>query len=206
MKRATVYLQDMADIAARKHEKPISYESFRGQLKLRGQSRRPEELFRRAVVAAVWAYAPYSNFAVGAAVETVDGRIFTGANMENASYGLTVCAEVGALQAAANAGALDRVARIAIVGGTMAQPGKRTAKVVTPCGRCRQLIQESAELSGRRIEVWCANLALTDFLRRPIAKLLPNSFRPASLGVKKDWDKVAAEFRRKMARRGFAGN
>ena len=169
-------------------------------------TRRPEELFRRAVEVAVYAYAPYSNFAVGAAVETVDGRIFTGANMENASYGMTVCAEVGALQAAANAGVLDRVARIAIVGGTMAQPGKRTAKAVTPCGRCRQLILESAELSGRSIEVWCANLALTDFLRTPIAKLLPKSFGPANLGVKKDWEKVAEEFRGKMARRGFVGS
>jgi homotetrameric cytidine deaminase len=66
----------------------------------------PVALFEAARNAASNAYAPYSGFAVGAAVETSDGRTFVGANMENASYGLTVCAEVGALQAASSAGAL----------------------------------------------------------------------------------------------------
>jgi cytidine deaminase len=163
---------------------------------------KPEELLQRAVQAAVEAYAPYSHFAVGAAVELADGTIFTGANMENASYGLTVCAEVGALQKAANAGVLDRVVRIAIVGGLMKNPLDPKGAVVTPCGRCRQLIFEAAELAQTDIEVWCANLALTrPFKHWPIAKLLPEGFGPATLKVTDEWGKLARAFRKKMGAR-----
>lgn len=77
------------------------------------------------------AYAPYSNFAVGAALLTSDGRVFTGCNVENASYGLTVCAERIAVFKAVSEGARDFVA-IAVVSDTGA----------TPCGACRQVLVE----------------------------------------------------------------
>ena len=140
----------------------------------------PYELLRAARDAARNAYAPYSNFAVGAAVQTSDGSVFIGANMENASYGLTVDAEVGALQAASTAGKLADVVRIAVVGGTIGKE-ERDGAIVTPCGRCRQLILESAHLGSRDIEVWCANSDLSSINSFKISELLPHAFGPANL-------------------------
>jgi homotetrameric cytidine deaminase len=93
------------------------------------------ELFTAAVGARERAYAPYSHFTVGAALETTDGRRFTGSNVENASYGLTVCAERTAIVAAVHAGARG-IAAIAVTG----PDGVTTA----PCGACRQVIAEFA--------------------------------------------------------------
>jgi cytidine deaminase len=140
----------------------------------------PYELLRAAASAARNAYAPYSNFAVGAALQTSDGSVFAGANMENASYGLTMCAEVGALQAASTAGKLADVVRIGIAGGNL-RADKCDGEIVTPCGRCRQLILESARLGSRDIEVWCANLDLSSIKCFKISELLPHGFGPANL-------------------------
>src|SRR6185295_18105561 len=96
------------------------------------------------------AYAPYSRFAAGAAVESRDGSVFIGTNMENASYGLSMCAEVGALQAALAAGKHGEIVRMAVVGGRL---DGSSGGVVTPCGRCRQLIFEASQRSGVDIEV-----------------------------------------------------
>src|SRR5919204_5045420 len=92
-----------------------------------------EELLDLARAAAAKAYAPYSNFHVGCAIESVDGEVVTGANMENACYRLGICAEQSALTVAQHAFGLDKVARIAVVGGS-------GAMVCTPCGGCRQAI------------------------------------------------------------------
>lgn len=81
------------------------------------------------------AYAPYSHFAVGACLRTVDGALFSGANMENASYGLTLCAEAGALLAMVASGA-RQVTDIVVVSDA---PG-----FCPPCGACRQRLQEFA--------------------------------------------------------------
>jgi len=91
------------------------------------------ELRAAARAAREHAYAPYSTFAVGAAVETTDGRRFSGANVENASYGLTICAERTAVFAAVLAGA-RRLAAVAVSG-----PDGTTT---TPCGACRQVLAE----------------------------------------------------------------
>ena len=138
-----------------------------------------QPLLNAAVTAAQHAYAPYSRFAVGAAVQTSDGRIFASANMENASYGLSLCAEVGALQVASSAGALAHVVRIAVVGAPMGTPN--TGQIVTPCGRCRQFILESAQIGGRDIEICCADTGLTQIQTFKISELLPHGFGPANL-------------------------
>jgi cytidine deaminase len=92
-----------------------------------------EPLIRAAIQARERAYARYSNFHVGAALLTADGRIFTGCNVENVSYGLTICAERSAVFAAIAAGQqqFERLA-LAISGAA------------TPCGACRQVLFEFA--------------------------------------------------------------
>jgi cytidine deaminase len=93
------------------------------------------ELIARARAARAFAYAPYSDFAVGAAVLTADGRVFTGCNIENASYGLTMCAERVALFKAISEGVRE-FRRLAIVADTEV--------LISPCGACRQVLWEFA--------------------------------------------------------------
>ena len=134
-----------------------------------------EQLLERARAAAERAYAPYSNFRVGCAVESVDGQVITGANMENACYRLGVCAEQSALTAAQHAFGLDKVARIAVVGGN-------GSIVCTPCGGCRQAILEAAQLGGRDVEILCGSGDGSAIERHSIGELIPFGFGPANLG------------------------
>ena len=131
-----------------------------------------EKLVAAARAAALKAYAPYSKFAVGCAVESIDGAVALGANIENACYRLGLCAEQAALAAAQQAFGLAQVARIAVVALSGDAP-------VTPCGGCRQAIAEVAHLSGIDIEIICAAPDRTD--RHTIASLLPHSFGPDHL-------------------------
>src|SRR6185436_8674341 len=94
----------------------------------------PSSLVERARAAALRAYAPYSRFSVGCAIESVDGEIAVGSNMENACYRLGVCAEISALTAASQAFGLGRIARIAVAGGHVGAGGALAgAAPVTPC-------------------------------------------------------------------------
>ena len=133
-----------------------------------------EQLLDLARAAAAKAYAPYSNFHVGCAIESVDGEVVTGANMENACYRLGVCAEQSALTAAQHKFGLDKVARIAVAGGT-------DATVCTPCGGCRQAILEAAQWSGRDVVIICASGDGSGVERHTIAELIPFGFGPANL-------------------------
>ena len=135
-----------------------------------------EQLLAMAREAAAKAYAPYSNFCVGCAIESVDGEVVTGGNMENACYRLGLCAEQSALTAAQHAFGLDKVARIAVVGGA-------DATVCTPCGGCRQAILEAAQLSGRDIEILCGNGDASAVDRHRIGELIPFGFGPANLDL-----------------------
>ena len=133
-----------------------------------------EQLVALAREAAAKAYAPYSNFRVGCAVESADGEVVTGANMENACYRLGVCAEQSALTAAQHRFGLDKVARIAVAGGS-------GDMVCTPCGGCRQAILEAAQLSGRDVEILCASGDGSALQRFTIGELIPAGFGPANL-------------------------
>src|SRR5688500_4372629 len=116
-----------------------------------------QELVERARAAALRAYAPYSRFHVGCAIESANGEVVTGANMGNACYRLGICAEQSALTAAQAAFGLDKVARIAVAGGRIEGDALAGDGVVTPCGGCRQAILEAAQLSGTDIEILCTN-------------------------------------------------
>jgi len=133
-----------------------------------------EQLLELAREAAAKAYAPYSHFQVGCAIESVDGEFVTGANMENACYRLGVCAEQSALTAAQHKFGLDKVGRIAVAGGG-------GGVVCTPCGGCRQAILEAAQLSGRDVEILCGSGDGSAVERHTIAELLPSGFGPANL-------------------------
>ena len=142
----------------------------------------PHPLVEQAREAAQAAYAPYSRFSVGCAVESVDGKVAVGANMENACYRLGVCGEIAALTAANQAFGLDRISRIAVAGGHVGADGRLTgATLVTSCGGCRQSILEAAQAGGRDIEVISSNGDGTDFKVMRISELLPLGFGPANL-------------------------
>jgi len=127
-----------------------------------------ESLIAAAAAVRLQAYAPYSRFAVGAAIRAEDGRVYVGANVENASYPEGICAEAAAI-AAMIAGGARRIEAMAVVAAG-AQP-------VPPCGGCRQRIAEFAA-AGTPI-----HLATVDGARRhvTIGALLPFSFGAAHL-------------------------
>jgi cytidine deaminase len=138
-----------------------------------------QELLLRARTTSVRAYAPYSGFGVGAAVRSRAGFIYVGANLENASYGLTLCAECSALSAALTAEDF-RVEAIAVIGGHLDGHAGSNA-VITPCGRCRQLIFEAAQVAKVDTRVICANMDLSKILATTISALLPSGFGPKDL-------------------------
>jgi len=149
-----------------------------GHQTLRDLARHDALLVRTAARHRKNAYAPYSSFTVGAAVRTRRGRVHAGANMENASYGLTICAEVSALSRATTDGDAKGVEAIAVVGG----PRRGSARsLVTPCGRCRQLILEASHLAGRPIRVICCSGDLRTIVVATIEDLLPFGFGPDNL-------------------------
>lgn len=123
-----------------------------------------KELFEYAQAAMQRAYAPYSGFFVGAAVLTTTGEVFGGANIENASYGASLCAERVALAAAVFAGYRSEIARIAICASD--------GRPAMPCGICRQVLVEL----GPRIQV----ITGTDSLHlttHTAEALLPEAFK-----------------------------
>jgi len=135
-----------------------------------------------ALVAAAWAarlraYAPYSRFAVGAALAFEDGAVITGSNVENASYGLSLCAETVAAAQAMQQGRRGGLIAVAVAGG----PVGGAESPVTPCGRCRQMLYELAALGGTDPLVWCA--AGENIGEARLSALLPDAFGPHVPGL-----------------------
>ena len=141
-------------------------------------------LIAAAREAALNAHAPYSRFGVGAAVLLSDGSVVTGTNFENASYGLSLCAETVALATANAQGRLRDVVAIGVIGGPISADGRPTGeKPVGPCGRCRQVINEAAQMGRRDVVVWCAGAEGDAIERHLISELLPHAFGPGDLGI-----------------------
>jgi cytidine deaminase len=107
-----------------------------------------------------------------------NGQIVTGSNFENASYGMTLCAETVAISKANSDGQLRTIREIAVAGGLAGQVGTG-ADPITPCGRCRQIIKEVADLTQTDIPVHCAHA--TGYATYRLSELLPHGFGPASL-------------------------
>lgn len=139
-------------------------------------------LIDAALAAARNAYAPYSRFAVGAALLLADGTIVPGCNLENASYGLSLCAETVALASANAAGRLRDVVAVGIAGGAITPRGIEGDTPVYPCGRCRQVLNEAADLGARDLLIFCASADGTVLRRHLLSELLPHAFGPGDLG------------------------
>ncbi len=129
------------------------------------------------------AHAPYSNFAVGAALLLTDGSIVTGTNFENASYGLSLCAETVAVARANADGRLREIVAIGIIGGMMRGGVAHGTDPIRPCGRCRQILNEAAQMGGRDLAVYCAGAEGEAFETHRLSDLLPHAFGPADLGI-----------------------
>ena len=127
-----------------------------------------QELIRMALAARERAYAPYSDFMVGAALRAEDGRIFTGCNVENAAYPAGICAERNAIFHAVAEGRMDFV-RLVVAG--------RGEDFCVPCGICRQVIREFAP----QLEIICLN-GMGEERSFSLEELLPHSFGPEHLG------------------------
>jgi cytidine deaminase len=140
-------------------------------------------LIAAARTAARHAHAPYSRFGVGAAVLLTDGSLVTGANVENASYGLSLCAETVAIATASAAGRLGDVVAIGIVGGALADGAITGDAIVRPCGRCRQTLNEAAQIGRRDLVVHCAGATGDAVQSYRLSELLPDAFGPADLGI-----------------------
>jgi len=125
-----------------------------------------KNLIKKAVAAMRRAYAPYSRFCVGAALLTREGRVFQGCNVENASYGLTLCAERTALGAAISAGQ-RRFTAIAVASSAQTAP--------VPCGACLQALAEFCQPDFVILTVAARNPAA--MVIYPLKDLLPRAFR-----------------------------
>lgn len=125
-----------------------------------------QDLVQRAMQARQWAYAPYSNYRVGAALLADSGRIYSGVNVENAAYPTGICAERVAVFSAVAEGERSFQA-IAVV----------TSNGGSPCGACRQVLSEF----GLDLRVIIANEAGEITLETDVASLLPGAFRPDQL-------------------------
>ena len=122
-----------------------------------------EALRGRAVEAMRRAYVPYSSYPVGAAAIVDDGRVVSGCNVENASYGVTLCAECGLVSELVNTGG-GRLTHAVCVNGS--------GEVIMPCGRCRQLLWEHG---GADLLLWTVTGV------KPMTDVLPDAFGPEDL-------------------------
>ena len=116
--------------------------------------------------------ASYSKVHVDTALGFADGRIITAADVENASYGLSLCAETTAVAKAMSEGIRGGLLAVAVVSGA--------GPMLSPCGRCRQVLSKLAQLGGTDPLVYCANGG--EMLEVRLSQLLPLAFGPSSLG------------------------
>lgn len=124
-----------------------------------------DQLYKLGLEARSLSYSPYSHFAVGAVIECRDGKVFKGANIENAAFGLTMCAERNAIfQAYLNGYRNDDFLQLLIVADS--------EEITSPCGSCRQVLRELFSLDA---PIYCCNLQ-KKYIITNVKELLPYSF------------------------------
>jgi cytidine deaminase len=134
-----------------------------------------DDLIAAARSAAAHSYSPYSRFPVGAALLFADGSVVTGTNIENASYGLALCAETVAVSKAMADGVRGGLVKVAVTGPDDQGGGSP----ITPCGVCRQVLTELAQLGGTDPDILC--VGDREVRKVKLTELLPDAFGPASL-------------------------
>lgn len=130
-------------------------------------------LMKAAMDAREYAYTPYSNYRVGAALLTKSGKIYSGCNIENAAYTPTICAERTAFSKAVSEGEMEFSA-IAVVGG----PKDNPLELAPPCGVCRQVMMEFCDPSTFRVVLGTSE---EDYREYTLEELLPSGFGPGNL-------------------------
>ena len=146
-----------------------------GGPKMTLDEKQEKELIAAARKAGENAYAPYSDYQVGAALLFDDGAVITGSNVENASYGVALCAETVAVSRAFGEGRRGGLIAVAVTGPL----DKGDGAPITPCGRCRQVLNEIAQLGDTDPIVLC--VGKTEVRRVTLSELLPHAFGPAHL-------------------------
>lgn len=144
-----------------------------------GLTKAQKKLVLRADKAKEYAYNPYSKFYVGAALLTENNRTFSGCNVENASYGLTNCAERTTIFKAVSEGCTLFKSLAIVTRGEDFIVEDPTG----PCGACRQVIKEFSSLSGKDIDLILSSTKMDKIYITSIDELLPSSFGPADLGM-----------------------
>ncbi|MEL6877557.1 MAG: cytidine deaminase [Pseudomonadota bacterium] len=134
-----------------------------------------DSLIAKAKQAASKSYSPYSNYAVGAALLFENGDVVTGTNIENASYGLSLCAETIAVSKAMADGVRGGLIAVAVTG----PPDSGDGEPITPCGRCRQVLNELAQLGRTDPDIFCAGSS--EVRQVKLSQLLPHAFGPGHL-------------------------
>ncbi len=149
------------------------------EIKYRELNLTQKKLLEKASEVMETAYNPYSHFYVGAALLSKKGKIITGSNVENAAYGSTICAERAAILRA-NAMGIRTFDKLAIIAR-----GENfdTKEVTGPCGSCRQMLYESAQISEKNLEVIMSTTKRDKIIIATIEELLPLAFGPKDLGI-----------------------
>ncbi|MEO9461511.1 MAG: cytidine deaminase [Marinomonas sp.] len=143
-------------------------------------------LIAAARVAAEQSYSPYSGYSVGSALLFDDGAVVTGTNVENASYGLTLCAETLAVSKAMAEGKRGGLIGVAVTGPVADGDSPHITPPITPCGRCRQVLNELAALGGTDPIVLCVGAdekGAEEVREVALSALLPHAFGPDHLKI-----------------------
>ncbi len=162
-----------------KEVKPVVINNFKAQqIDYKDLSPEYKKLLDSAEQAMSNSYSPYHKFMVGSALLSLDGKIITGTNVENAA-GTSICAERSAIVSATAQG-IKKISAIAIIGKGHDFDSE---DVIAPCGACRQVIFESSQISGKNTVVIMSNTGKSRVILSTIEELLPMAFGPKSLNL-----------------------